>query len=260
MDTASKDLIVGVMGGMGPQATADFLNKLVEATPVAVEQDHLRVLIDSNPKVPDRNRAIAGEGKSPGPTLALMARRLQTAGAGMLVMACNTAHAFESSIRNAISIPFVSTIEEACDACVRDHPRARRVGILAAPGCISAGLYQASLHSRALEPIVPDANDRLRFNSLLYRIKVEGASDEIRREMISIGQRLTARADVIVAGCTEVPLVLRASDLSRPVVDATWNLAKRCVSYARHLEPFPEHSKPTTTNAICTSLDFPESS
>lgn len=245
-DIPSSELVIGLVGGMGPQATADFLIKLVDATPVVCEQEHLRVLVDSNPKVPDRNRAIARDGASPGPALADMARRLQRAGAEMLVMACNTAHAFDSSIRDAISIPFISMVEEASDACVRDFPGARRIGLLAAPGCITAGLYQASLNSRRLESVVLSTHDQLRFTSLLYRIKVKDAFNDIRSEMASLGERLVASgADVIVAACTEVPLVLQASDLSRPLVDATWNLAQRCVRYARRIEPFPEHAKQT---------------
>lgn len=240
--TLSDELVVGVIGGMGPQATADFLAKLVEATPVSQEQEHLHVLIDSNPKVPDRNRAIAHAGVSPGHVLAAMAENLQEAGAGFLVMACNTAHAFESSIRDAVSVPFVSMIEEACDACVRDHPDARRVGVLAAPGCIDAGLYQAALARRGLKALVLDPDDQQRFTAILYRIKLNGPASEIRAEMKALGETLIASgADILVAGCTEVPLVLEPDNLSRPLIDATWNLAQRCVRYARRLEPIPQH-------------------
>lgn len=112
--------VVGVIGGMGPAATLDFYAKLIAATPATREQDHLRVLIDSNPGVPDRNLALAGGAPSPeaapGPVLADMARGLERAGADLLVMACNTAHAFEADIRRAVAIPFVSIITETADA------------------------------------------------------------------------------------------------------------------------------------------------
>jgi aspartate/glutamate racemase len=93
-DDHGTELVVGVIGGMGPQATADLLAKLAAAAPVATEQDHLRVLVDSNPKVPDRNRALAGDGPSPAAALAAMAAGLERGGATLLAMACNTAHAF----------------------------------------------------------------------------------------------------------------------------------------------------------------------
>src|SRR5262245_16312339 len=99
---------IGVIGGMGPAATADLFAKLLAATPAERDQDHLRVLIDNNPHLPDRNAAIAGRGPSPGPHLAESARGLERAGADFLIMACNTAHAFVADIEAAISIPLLS--------------------------------------------------------------------------------------------------------------------------------------------------------
>lgn len=235
--SSRPELAVGVLGGMGPQATVDFLAKLVEATPVASEQEHLRVLVDSNAKVVDRNQAIAGTGPSPGPQLAAMARGLEEAGAGFLVMACNTAHAFEADIRHAVKIPFVSMVEEAADACAREHAGARRVGVLAAPGCIASGLYQNALRKRGLEPLLLQPAQQQRFNELLYLIKLKTPLADIAPDMKALGQALVdAGAEVLLAGCTEVPLVLGPQDLPRPLLDATWILAQRCVRYARHPE------------------------
>ncbi|MBC7378195.1 MAG: amino acid racemase [Burkholderiaceae bacterium] len=235
-----KHLTLGVLGGMGPQATVDFMAKLVEATPVDKEQDHLRVLVDSNAKVPDRNKAIAGTGPTPGPVLAAMAVGLQRSGADFIVMACNTAHAFEADIRDAVSVPFISMVEEAADACRRDHAGARRVGLLAAPGCIASGLYQRALAQRGLEVLLLPAAEQARFNALLYRIKLNEPLPGLKPEMKALGQVLIdAGADLLLAGCTEVPLVLAQGDLPRPLLDATWNLAQRCVLYARGLAPLP---------------------
>jgi aspartate racemase len=235
-----QELTLGVLGGMGPQATADFLAKLVQVTPAEREQDHLHVLVDSNPKVPDRNQAIAGRGSSPAPVLAEMAQRLERAGAGLLVMACNTAHAFEAAIRAAVSIPFVSIVEEACDACLREAPAAKTIGLLAAPGCIQAGLYQSALVARGLQPLLPEDADQAVFNRLLYEIKLGASLADIRPEMRRLALGLTARgADVLMAACTEVPLVLGQADVDRPLIDATHNLAVRCVRYARGIEPLP---------------------
>src|SRR5262245_56844098 len=102
---------IGVIGGMGPAATLAFFGKLLEATHAERDQDHLRVLIDNNPRVPDRNAAIAGRGPSPGPQLAESARGLELAGADFLVIACNTAHAFASEIEAAVAIPLMSMID-----------------------------------------------------------------------------------------------------------------------------------------------------
>jgi aspartate racemase len=240
MSNPHDELVIGVLGGMGPQATADFLAKLAQATPAAREQDHLRVLVDSNAKVPDRNDAIAGTGASPAPVLARMAAGLERAGAGLLVMACNTAHAFAPAVREAVRIPFVSIVEEACDACARQVPGARSVGLLAAPGCLQAGLYQSALAARGMQALVPDPSQQAVLNRLIYDIKLDVPHAQLRPQMRLLAEALTGRgADVLIAACTEVPLVLDQRDVRCPLVDATRNLAERCVRYARRLEPLP---------------------
>ncbi len=251
IDAQAGGLVIGVLGGMGPQATADFLAKLVAATPVDREQEHLRVHIDSNPKVPDRNDAIAGRGESPGPILAAMAAGLERAGVDFLVMACNTAHAFEPDIRAAISVPFVSIVAEACEACERTFPTARRIGILATRGCIEARLYQDAFAHQGREALVLAPQDQERFMTLLYRIKQGDLSNSVRAGIHALGESLIrAGADVVIAGCTEVPLMLRDGDLTRPLIDTTLNLAQRCVRYARELEPLPAVSFSHATRRV----------
>jgi aspartate racemase len=236
----SAGLVIGVLGGMGPQATADFLTKLTAATPAGCEQDHLRVHIDSNPKVPDRSEAIAGRGISPGAALAAMAAGLERAGADFLVMPCNTAHAFEPDIRRAVSVPFVSVIEETRAACEHAFPYARHFGLLATSGCIHALLYQNAFARIGRHTVVLDAADQESLMALLYRIKLGDRSDAVRAAMRTYGEALIdAGAEMVVAACSEVPLVLADGDLTRPVLDATDLLARRCVRYAYGFEPLP---------------------
>lgn len=234
---------IGVLGGMGPKATVDMLAKLIDATPARSEQDHLRVLIDCNPKVQDRNAAIAGTGDSPAQTLVGMAIGLERAGADFLIMACNTAHAFAADIKAAIHVPFVSMVDEACDACLRRWPDANRVGILGAPGCMAAGLYQTGLQQRGLVSLCLSPASQRQFDTLLYDIKLGRPVAEMRPRMVKLARELQqAGADVLIAACTEVPLVLSQQDLDIPLLDATQNLAERCVAYARGLAPLPsEH-------------------
>jgi aspartate racemase len=236
----SAGLVIGVLGGMGPQATADFLMKLTAATPAEYEQDHLRVLIDSNPKVPDRSEAIAGRGVSPGAVLAAMAAGLERAGADFLVMPCNTAHAFEPEIRAAVGVPFVSMIEETRAACEYAFPQALRFGLLATSGCIHALLYQNAFTRTGRRTVVLDAADQESLMTLLYRVKLGDRSHAMRAAMRTCGETLIdAGADMVIAACSEVPLVLADGDLTRPVLDATALLARRCVRYAYGFEPLP---------------------
>ena len=231
-DLPPTERCLGVLGGMGPQATVDFLAKLVQVTPVQREQDHLHVLVDSNPKVADRNLALAGQGPSPAPQLVAMAQRLERAGAQLLVMACNTAHAFEREIRAAVAVPFVGIVDEAADACARLG--ARQVGLLAAPGCLAAGLYQRALAQRGMAPVLLAPAEQAAFDALLYRIKLGEPRAALSPAMQALAHGLIARgADTVLAACTEVPLVLSQAEVERALIDATHNLAERCVLYAR---------------------------
>lgn len=243
--TASGDLTIGVIGGLGPEAAVDFFAKLVKATPAATDQEHLRILIDNNPKVPNRNDAIAGKGPSPAPALAEAARGLARGGADFVVMACNTAHAFEREIRGACPVPFVSMIEETADEVARRFPGAGTIGVIAAAGCIDAGLYQSALKARGLRCLVPEGELRARFMDLVYRIKAGDTGAAVAEGMRDIGEALIAQgAAAIVAGCTEVPLVLAPDALSRPLLDATDHLARRAVAYARHELELPTQTRP----------------
>lgn len=231
--TGSSQLAVGVLGGMGPEATLDFFAKLLAATPAQRDQDRLRVLIDNNPKVPNRNEAVAGTGDSPGPVLAEMARGLELAGADFLVMPCNAAHAFAGDISGAVNIPFLSIIQETATEAVRQNPGLKTVGLLAAAGCLDADLYQAAFAARGVEVEVPAATSRDVFMDLLYRIKRGEVGDAVRQSMAALAQGLIDEgAQAIIAGCTEVPLVLSEADISRPLVNSTDVLVSATVEFA----------------------------
>jgi len=236
---------IGILGGLGPEATVDLYAKIIVATGARRDQDHLRVVIDSNPKVPDRNRAIAGLGESCVPALAAMAQALERAGADFLVMACNTAHAFEAEIRAATRLPFISMIEETCDAVQCRWPAARRVGLLAAQGCLDARVYDRALARRGITVLTLDASDQAAFMQLVYRIKSADTGPEVRQAMAGLGNGLFARgAELVLAGCTEVPLVVAADGLAGPMIESTAVLAERCVRYARGELPLPAEPVP----------------
>ena len=226
---------LGVLGGMGPAATLDFLAKLQRATPAVVDQDHLRVLVDLNPKVPDRNAALAGTGRSPGPVLAAMAAGLERAGADGLVMVCNSAHAFTGDIRAAlIRTPLIGIIEQTVTAVRREHPQVRRVGLLAAAACLDARLYQDAFEAAGVAVTAPEGELRARFMALLYRIKAAELGSAARADMAAIAQTLIDQgAELIVSGCTEVPLVLGSADLQAPLVDSTDVLVAAALAFAR---------------------------
>jgi aspartate racemase len=225
-------MTVGVLGGMGPAATVDFFARVVRATPAATEQHHLHLIIDNNPGVPNRNLGVAGTGPSPGPALAQMARRLEQAGADFLVMPCNTAHAFVDHIHAATRLPFINMVDETILA-VKAQTESGAVGLLAADGCLIAGLYQKGLDGIGRTAILLDAPDQQRFMDLLYRIKAGEADDAVRETMREFAYTLIRRgARVIVAACTEVPIVLAADAIDVPLVASTDVLVDRTIERA----------------------------
>ncbi len=221
---------VGVIGGLGPAATHDFFGRLLARTEARRDQDHLRILIDNNPHIPDRNAALSGEGPSPGPALTNAARGLQAAGADLIVMACNAAHAWESEIRAAITIPFLSMIEETVGAVRGLHPSHEHVGVLAADACMKAELYQSALARAGLRAHTLAPTDQAAFMNLIYRIKAGDMAADVTSHMRDLARRLIADgATAIIAGCTEVPLVLSPGDVETPLVSSTEALVERTV-------------------------------
>lgn len=226
----SEPKTIGIIGGMGPAATVDLFNKLVEATGAETDQDHLRILIDNNPRIPNRNDAIAGAGPSPAPHLAASARGLQQAGADFLVIACNTAHAFQADIEAAVTIPLISMIEATTDAA----GNVDRVGVLAADGCRGAHLYHRAFEQRGVTPLFLDDATQAEFMKLIFRVKAGHTGADVQRRMESMAQHLYARgAKAIIAACTEVPLVLASDALAVPLINSTDALVSRAIAFAK---------------------------
>ncbi len=239
---------VGVLGGLGPEATLDFFAKVIARTPAERDQEHLHLIIDNDPGVPNRNDAVAGRGPSPAPQLAAMARRLEAAGAEVLVMVCNAAHAFQDAIVDAVEVPFVSIIDETVAATLARVPEARCVGVLAAEGALDAGLYQRAFGERGITALVPEGDDRARFMDLMYAIKGGDKGDAVAQGMVRLARGLReAGAEALVAGCTEVPLVLtegalRGAGVGLPLVASTDALVEATVAIGlgeRALPPSP---------------------
>lgn len=227
--------VAGVLGGMGPDATAAFLRAVLRRSgPSARDQDHVPVIVFNNPQVPDRNDALSGRGPSPGPVLAGMARALERAGAEFLLMPCNTAHAWSADIIAATRLPFVSIIEETCRAMLERCPGIGRVGILGTPACVAAGLYAKEFSARGAGTVNCDEAGLARFTELLYAIKRGERGAPVREGMAGLADSLVQRgAEAVIAACTEVPLALAEGDVGVPLIDSLDVLARQCVRYSR---------------------------
>jgi aspartate racemase len=222
--------VPGVLGGMGPEATVDFMAKVIRLTPGEKDQDHIHMLVDHDPTVPSRQEAILGDGEDPGPALAAMARRLEAAGADFLVIPCNTAYAFQQSIIDAVDIPLLSIIDETISALPQG---CAAVGLLATDGCLKAGVYQRVLESRQIAAVEPTVEEMNELMEAIYTIKAGKTNDTTGATMRALAMALVARgADAVIAGCTEIPLVLEQSMLEVPLLASTDILAQKTVQLA----------------------------
>lgn len=223
--------LVGVLGGMGPAATADFFAKLVAATPATTDQEHLRVMIWSDPTVPDRSAALLHGGADPTRMIEQGATILAAAGADLIVIPCNTAHAFLAGLSERVGVPVMHMIEEAVRRLRAQVPTATRVGLLATTGTVTAGLYQAELSRAGVEVVLPDAAGQARVMEAIAAVKAGGDLAYARGWVTGVTDSLVAR-DVhgVIAGCTEIPLLLGPEDVAVPVIDPAVALAEAVVS------------------------------
>lgn len=232
-------LTAGVIGGLGPAATIDFMARVHALTPAATDQEHLRLIVDQNPRVPDRQAATLVGGPSPGPALAATAAGLERAGADFIVMPCNAAHAFAADIVAAISIPFVSIIDATLEALPAG---ASNVGILETPACRETGLYHRALSAAGVSSVPLETASCDELMRIAYAVKQGDHGDAERLAARALaGKLVSSGADAIIIGCTEIPLVLGADDASVPLVSSTDALALKTIAIALGDCPLPKH-------------------
>lgn len=226
--------VIGVLGGMGPLATADLYRKIITSTPAHRDQEHVHVIIDADPSVPDRTEALLHGGADPTPWLIAGARRLEAAGATFIVMPCNTAHAFLERVQPTVTIPFISMIEETAQAAAALNPRVGSVGILATEGTLASELYQRAFATVGIQPLTPTEPAQHEISAAIASVKAGAVGREVtERLLVACRELIEAGADALIAACTELPIVLQQSDVAVPLIDPTDVLARAAVGAAR---------------------------
>ena len=226
--------IIGILGGMGPEATADLYVRIIKATPVEKDQDHYRIIIDSNAKIPDRTPAILGTGPSPLPMMLETGRNLQRAGADFIIMPCNTAHHYHSQLQAGLEVPVLHMIRLSAEHTKKINPGVDKAGLLATDGTLASRLYHESYGDQGIEIIVPtEETQRDAMDAIYLHIK-RGDLETGGKLLHGAAHRLMdAGAQAVICGCTEVSLVLHDGDLTVPVVDPLQVLAEEAVKLAR---------------------------
>lgn len=224
---------IGILGGMGPEATILLQRKLVEAVPVRDDRDHIPLLIDMNPQVPSRIAHLIDEsGEDPGPTLATMARRLQSAGAAALAMPCNTAHHYANAITDAVNIPLLNMIELAADHAASLLGSGGCVGMLASPAIRRTCLFETALQARGLTAIWP-VNDHKAL-AAIRKIKVGGPSNGAREILRAASKELVnAGADLQLVACSEFSLIADSVADKSKAVDTIGLLVGAIVEFSQ---------------------------
>jgi aspartate racemase len=224
--------VLGVIGGMGPGATADFFVKLLATTPADCDEDHIPLVIVSDPRVPSRNAAIFDGGASPLPALRAIRDKLLAAGATLLAMPCNTAHAWFDGLADDCPVPFISIVEASCASLASIAAPGSRIGLVATQATLAAKIFDVQLERLGYVPALPTEKELA--EAILPSIATvkAGRSEEGGRLLVPAVQALLDRgAAAVILGCTETPMALDAigSPLRGRCVDSTQALATACV-------------------------------
>jgi len=234
-----KPFKLGILGGVGPSATVDFMNKIIQNTPAKKDQDHIKMVVEQNPQIPDRTANLVFQETDP--TLAMFStcKRLEAEGADAIAIPCNTAHAFVKSIQEHLNIPIINMLNTTAEFIDGQFGKSSKVGLLATNGTIQSRVYYDVLNEFGFEVIIPDKKNQRHVMESIYGelgVKAGFTDGFCKSEILKATDYLIDQgADVIILGCTELPLMFTEdNELNRngkkiPLVDPTLVLAKKIV-------------------------------
>src|SRR5579859_2799024 len=230
-----REKIVGVIGGMGPEATVDFLRRLVARTPARDDAGHLHVLVDNNPKIPSRIAAlIEGTGEDPMPVLCRMAQGLEAQGADFLVIPCNTAHYYLPAIARSVRIPLLDMVELSVKKLLAAEAKPRRIGLLATPAVRLVGLYSERMARAGLQALFPVPPDEAALLAVIKAVKAGQFNDRHRADYARVAKSLCdAGAEALLIACTELSVVGPPDAVTAPVIDTLDVLVQATIATAR---------------------------
>jgi len=221
--TDKEKKTIGILGGMGPEATAFMFDLFIKKTKAKKDQDHPKIIIYSNPEIPPRTDAIFKSGEDPVPYLIQGISALKKAGADMIVMPCVTAHYFIPEVKKEASFEFISLINEAVKWVKKNAPHVQKVGLLSSSGTIKSEIFHQAFKKRGIQLITPDKREQKKVMEALFGpqgIKAGHKTGSSRNCILRTAASLINRgAEAILAGCTEIPLVLKKQDIEVPFIE-----------------------------------------
>ena len=223
--------IIGILGGMGPLATADLFYKIVTLTEANGDNDHIHIIVDNYTTIPDRTSYILGHGKDPKKFMIEAALKLEVMGADVIIMPCNTAHYFYDEIKKYIHVPFINMIEEVAKKIKKLNPEIAKIGLLATEGTCKAGVYDNVLNKYGIEVIKPNDINQNIISDLIYGIKKgikKYSSDNIESVLLNFKLQ---NIDTVILGCTELPVAFQMLNIKGNYIDPTKILAQSAIEF-----------------------------
>lgn len=250
-DNKRATLAVGILGGMGPMATVEAFRRITRATPAAADQEHLHVIVDSDPSIPDRTEAVLGKGPSPLPGLLASAERLAIAGAELICMPCNTAHVFFSALQRTLPVPIVHMIVET--AGVAANRGDRIFGLLATPGTVASGIYRDVFRRHGLDIVVPSVESQWHVSEAINLIKAGRVSDALEALLPTAEDLGHSGGRTLILACTEISLVSSQLASVGVVLDSLQVMVESTVDYALGSRSIPSRARTESGDAAPAS-------
>ncbi|WP_108659170.1 aspartate/glutamate racemase family protein [Acuticoccus kandeliae] len=224
--------VIGIIGGMGPEATVLLMNRIIALTPARDDSDHVPMIVDNNTAIPSRiAHLIEKTGIDPGPTIAGMAAKLERHGADFLAMPCNTAHSYAEAITGAVTIPFLDMVALTVEAVRRRHPGVARVGLLGSPAIEITAIFDRAFAAAGIDVVYPPDRDALlgAIRAIKRGDQGAAATAPLRAAYAGLAEQ---GAGVAIVACSEFSLVADTLAGPLPVIDTVTILAEACVAAA----------------------------
>ena len=222
---------IGILGGMGPLATVDIFHKIVSLTEANCDQDHIHIIIENDPGIPNRLDFLLRDGESPEKELIEIACRLELMGADVLIMPCNTAHYFYDAIKKHLGIDFINMIDETAKEIKQTTPSCKRIGLLATKGTYHTGIYDDVFASYGIEVIKPDIEDQGYLADLILAVKVGQTTFDLTNIYHVLDKLKKQKIEILVLGCTELPIAFQMFNIKEKYIDPTTVLACSAIRY-----------------------------
>lgn len=223
---------IGILGGMGPDATAFFMRRVIALTEAGDDIDHVPFFVDMNPQVPSRLAALIDDnGVDPGPVLADMARGLTDQGAKALVMPCNTAHHYAKYITDAVQTPLLHMLDLSANIMVKTFGEGARIGMLSSPATDTHKIFQSAFDKVGITAIFPKDADYVL--SLIRRIKADGPSSDMAIKLTELGAELESYGvKSLLIGCSEFSILGQEIQSALPVYDTVDIAAREVIRFS----------------------------